>query len=232
MLICLVLETVWKEVIPQYSFVVVEFETGDFVNIFTNCCIHLVGLQILLIFIRRNLKVKIWSIIIKCVKKFAVRFVPKQKKKLSKVSRIENPWGFSVLASLRLGHFKPLNPILYVCFSHTVSLTKTIINFITGKLRQSWWPSGCLTAMREVSCQSWSNLPSYLYWNMHVRKWLAAMLAVKRWTGVTPEMNLSNIYHMPLPSAIKAAHSGFEAQRRHHQQSKTGVSMAPQKGLM
>ena len=54
MLICLVLETVWKEVIPQYSFVTVEFETGDFVNIFTNCCIHLVGLQILLIFIRRN----------------------------------------------------------------------------------------------------------------------------------------------------------------------------------
>ena len=27
-------------------------------------------------------------------------------------------------------------------------------------------------------------------------------------------------------------HSGFETQRRHHQKSKTGVSVAPQKGLM
>ena len=30
----------------------------------------------------------------------------------------------------------------------------------------------------------------------------------------------------------KAAHSGFETQKRHHQKSKTGVSLAPQKGLM
>ena len=36
----------------------------------------------------------------------------------------------------------------------------------------------------------------------------------------------------PLPIANKAAHSGFEAQRRHHQKSKTGVLVAPQKGLM
>ena len=37
---------------------------------------------------------------------------------------------------------------------------------------------------------------------------------------------------MLLPSVNKAAHSGFEIQRRHHQKSKTGVSVAPQKGLM
>ena len=30
----------------------------------------------------------------------------------------------------------------------------------------------------------------------------------------------------------KAAHSGFETQRRHHQESKTEVSVAPQKGLV
>ena len=37
---------------------------------------------------------------------------------------------------------------------------------------------------------------------------------------------------MPLSSKNKAAHSGFETQRRRHQKSKTGVSVAPQKGLM
>ena len=40
------------------------------------------------------------------------------------------------------------------------------------------------------------------------------------------------ISHIPLPSANKAAHSGFESQRRHHQKMKTGVSVAHQKGLM
>ena len=33
-------------------------------------------------------------------------------------------------------------------------------------------------------------------------------------------------------SANKGAHSGFETQRGHHQKSKTGVSVATQKGLM
>ena len=33
-------------------------------------------------------------------------------------------------------------------------------------------------------------------------------------------------------SVDKAVHSGFETQRRRHQKSKTGVSVAPQKGLM
>ena len=36
----------------------------------------------------------------------------------------------------------------------------------------------------------------------------------------------------PLPSANKAVHSGFEIQRRRHQKSKTGVSVAQRKGLM
>ena len=61
----------------------------------------------------------------------------------------------------------------------------------------------------------------------------ATMLAAKRSAGVAPEMNLrEHITCMPLPNANGAAHSGFETQRRHHQKSKTGVSMAPQKGLM
>ena len=59
------------------------------------------------------------------------------------------------------------------------------------------------------------------------------MLATKRLVGVTPEVNLREyITCMPLPSENKAAHSGFETYRKHHQKSKTAVSVAPQKGLM
>ena len=36
---------------------------------------------------------------------------------------------------------------------------------------------------------------------------------------------------MPPSSVNKAAHSDFETQRRHHQKSKTGVSVGPQKKL-
>ena len=46
------------------------------------------------------------------------------------------------------------------------------------------------------------------------------------------EVNLREHAHMPLPGANQAAHSGFKTQTRHHQKSKTGVSVAPQKGLM
>ena len=57
---------------------------------------------------------------------------------------------------------------------------------------------------------------------------LAAMLAAKRLAGVTSKVNLrDHATHMPPPNANKAAHSGFETQRRHHQKSKTGVSVAP-----
>ena len=44
--------------------------------------------------------------------------------------------------------------------------------------------------------------------------------------------NTVNPYRTPLPSSNNAAHSGFETQRRRHQKSKTGVSMAPQKKIM
>ena len=40
-----------------------------------------------------------------------------------------------------------------------------------------------------------------------------------------------NTYMLP-PSVNKAAHFGFETQRRHHQKSKTGVSVGPRKGFM
>ena len=59
---------------------------------------------------------------------------------------------------------------------------------------------------------------------------LAAMLPTKRLVGVTPDMNLSEcVKCMPSSSVNKAAHPGFETQRRCHQKSKTGVSVAAQK---
>ena len=60
---------------------------------------------------------------------------------------------------------------------------------------------------------------------------LAAMLAAKRLAGVTPEVNLmEHVTCTHQPNANKAAFSAFENQRRHHKKSKTGVSVAPQKG--
>ena len=59
-----------------------------------------------------------------------------------------------------------------------------------------------------------------------------AMLATKRSAGVTPEVNVrEGTSCMPLQSVNKAAHSGLETQRRCHQKSKTGVSVAPQKDM-
>ena len=58
----------------------------------------------------------------------------------------------------------------------------------------------------------------------------AAMLTTRRSAGVTPDMNLIDcVTHTPPPNANKAAHSGFETQRRCHQKSKTRESVAPHK---
>ena len=62
---------------------------------------------------------------------------------------------------------------------------------------------------------------------------LATILAAKISAGVTPEVSLKkHVTHMPLPNMKRAAYSGFETQRRHHQKSKKGISVAPQKGLL
>ena len=53
-----------------------------------------------------------------------------------------------------------------------------------------------------------------------------AMLAAKKSAEVTPEVNIrEQETHTHLSS-------GFETQRRRHQKTKTGVPVAPQKGLM
>ena len=56
----------------------------------------------------------------------------------------------------------------------------------------------------------------------------ATMLALKRLTGVIPEVNLrENTSCPPPPSVNKGAHAGFEKQTRCHQKLKTGVSVVP-----
>ena len=61
----------------------------------------------------------------------------------------------------------------------------------------------------------------------------AAMLATKESAGVAPEVNLrEHATHISPPSRNKATYSGFETGRKHHQKSKIGVSVVPQKGLM
>ena len=60
-----------------------------------------------------------------------------------------------------------------------------------------------------------------------------AMLAAEGLAGVTPEVNLGeHITHTPKPSMNTAAHSRFENHRRRPQKSKTGISVAPEKGFM
>ena len=58
------------------------------------------------------------------------------------------------------------------------------------------------------------------------------MLAIKKSAGVTPEVNLKNLLHAGEEARKQGIHPGFENQGRCHQKSKTGVSVAPQKGLV
>ena len=57
----------------------------------------------------------------------------------------------------------------------------------------------------------------------------AAILAATRSAAVALQANLREyVTCMPPQNVNKAAHSDFETQRRHHQKSKIGVSVAPQ----
>ena len=58
---------------------------------------------------------------------------------------------------------------------------------------------------------------------------LLSMLAVERSVGVAPQVILKNSLYTGAVARKPVIHSGFEIQRRRHQKSKTGVSVAPQK---
>ena len=61
------------------------------------------------------------------------------------------------------------------------------------------------------------------------QKGSAAKLAVKSSAGLAPEVNLRNSLHTGDKTCEPGIHPGFETQGRHHQKSKSGVSVAPQK---
>ena len=63
------------------------------------------------------------------------------------------------------------------------------------------------------------------------RKGSAAMVASVQSAGVAPEVNLRITTGKKLCKSKKGMNPGFETQGRHHQKSKTGVSVAPRKGL-
>ena len=58
------------------------------------------------------------------------------------------------------------------------------------------------------------------------------MLAITRSADVTPEANLRNPLHISGEAHNQVIHHGLEIQGRHRQKFKSGVSVAPQKGLM
>ena len=64
------------------------------------------------------------------------------------------------------------------------------------------------------------------------QKGLVPMLAINRPAGVALEVNLRNTLHVDDKACKQVIHPSFEVQSRHRQKSKTGVSVAPQTGLM
>ena len=96
-------------------------------------------------------------------------------------------------------------------FVRTCVLASSILNNPFPQSQSRWSSVYCLSYLTAMWKVSRLNPASYLCWNMHVGKWLAAMLAIKRSAGVTPEVNLrEGISHTPLPSVNKATHSALK----------------------
>ena len=98
------------------------------------------------------------------------------------------------------------------------------------------WPSGlqrraCGTDGHGFEPQTSTNACGHICRNVD-QKGLAAMLISIQSAGVTPEVNLRNSLHAGDKACKRVIHPGFETQGRHCQKSKTGVSVAPRKGLM
>ena len=62
--------------------------------------------------------------------------------------------------------------------------------------------------------------------------WLDPVLAIKSLAGVAIEVNLRNSLHAGKKARKQGNNPGFETQGRRYQKSKTGVSVASQKGLV
>ena len=71
-------------------------------------------------------------------------------------------------------------------------------------------------------------MTSFLYGNMHVMKATSSYAGHKQQQRWHTRVESEGTINVSLPIANKDAYYGFEAQKRHHQKFKTGVSMAPQ----
>ena len=112
-----------------------------------------------------------------------------------------------------------------------LDITFTKLSIPSTKWTTNKLISVCLVCERQHD-RSWFWAPPMLAHRYVEENNMAAMLVTKRSAGITPKVKIrQHVTHRPPPSANKAAHSGFETQKRHHQKSKTGVSVAPQKGL-
>ena len=77
-------------------------------------------------------------------------------------------------------------------------------------------------------------MPAFLLFNFtffsfkwkYIKKFL--MLASRSLAGVAPEVNMRNPSHAGEKAHKQGIYPGFEPHGRHHQKSKTGVSMVPQ----
>ena len=64
------------------------------------------------------------------------------------------------------------------------------------------------------------------------QKGLVELLDSKRSAGVAPNVNRRNPLHVGNDTGKWGIELGFGTQGRNHQKSQTGVSVAPQKGIM
>ena len=111
---------------------------------------------------------------------------------------------------------------------------KCIPNFAFLTTTPTWMSQQTLHSLTLDVCSS-SKLWSYHtavsvtnYEQHYPLIWLTSLFLT-----TSTEINLRDrVTHMPPPRPNKAAHSGFETQRTRHQKTKTGVSVAPKKGLM
>ena len=92
--------------------------------------------------------------------------------------------------------------------------------------------SGCSEAKIIMVSFDINNVSHQCLYMYEDQKRFGAMLDIQRSAGVTPEVNMRSPLHAGEQVLKSMIHPGFETQGRHHQKSKTGVSLAPQSGLM
>ena len=120
------------------------------------------------------------------------------------------------------------------CFKFTFKIRKDIRIEQRHVLKaEPEWSSGIQCCARSTDGlgfdpQTSTNACGHVWKYVDQKGW-AVVLTSKQSAGVTPEVNLRITQARKLARVI---HPSFETQGRRHQKSKTGISVAPRKGLM